>query len=419
MTIGMTEQLVKRIAARAHGQGASALHFVCGALMLYDAARGASPYDGLDVERVFAAVELLAERHELEVSPFVSSWHPAVDAWDETSREVPAFWDQDFARALARGGSFSNAGKVVADLVNKVTGGRPTGEVYRGLASQMLNELKQMLSKTEKQTAYLQPLARIAERRGNLNVATLNYDLSVEQAADAAAAACTTGIEGWVETGRWSWPDGGLRLLKLHGSIDWAWESMREEGHLTREVVRVVADPVDDRGQPVVVFGQRGKLRARGPFLSLLAEFETALAEAEQLVVIGYSFRDDHVNELIRRWWTEDLGRTILAVDPFWPTDARYTSPHDFRGELEARLLPPEWKDPKPFAPRLRGLARTLLGSANEIGVLTPLPSSVRLRRSPIVGQTRRATSARVGSNRSPSRTGRGTCSSQCGRVSV
>lgn len=189
LTAEMTEVIVKRIAGGHRDQGASALHFVCGALLLYDAARGASPYDGLDIERVFAAVGLLAERHELEVSPFVSSWHPAVDHWDQTSRQVPPFWDKNFARALARGGQFSDAGKVVADLVEKVTGGSPTGEVYNRLAQRMLNELKQMLSNTQKKVAYLHPLAEIADRRDSLTVATLNYDLSVEQTAAAAGCA--------------------------------------------------------------------------------------------------------------------------------------------------------------------------------------------------------------------------------------
>lgn len=351
LTTEMTEVIVKQIASGHWDQGASALHFVCGALMLYDAARGASPYEGLDVERVFAAVGLLAERDELEVSPFVSSWHPAVDLWDRKSKQIPAFWDRDLTRALARGGRFSDAGKVIAGLVEKVMEGSPTGEVYRRLAEQMLDELKQMLSHTRKEIAYLQPLARLADRRGNLTVATLNYDLSVEQAAHAASVPCTTGIETWVQDGRWIWPESGVRLLKLHGSIDWAWESTNEEGYLPRDVVRVVADPVGDERRPVVVFGQRGKVRAEGPFLSLLAEFETALAGAEQLVVIGYSFRDDHVNELIRRWSAEDIARTMLVVDPGWPTNlSRRTN--DFRGELEEHLVPPDWKEPKPFASR-------------------------------------------------------------------
>jgi hypothetical protein len=47
---------------------------VCGVLLADEGARGESPFAGLDVERVFAAVELLAERDSLEASPFVAAW---------------------------------------------------------------------------------------------------------------------------------------------------------------------------------------------------------------------------------------------------------------------------------------------------------------------------------------------------------
>jgi hypothetical protein len=72
----------------------------------------------------------------------------------------------------------------------------------------------------------------------------------------------------------------------------------------------------DDERPPVVAFGLRGKMRASGPFLSLLTEFEKQLAAAQRLLVIGYSFRDDHVNEIIRRWTRGDIARTVTVVDP-------------------------------------------------------------------------------------------------------
>ena len=60
-TRNATKRLVERIDAGgfASDKPSSALHFVCGALTAYDSAEGKSPFAGLDVERVFAAVELL------------------------------------------------------------------------------------------------------------------------------------------------------------------------------------------------------------------------------------------------------------------------------------------------------------------------------------------------------------------------
>jgi hypothetical protein len=98
----MTKAMVERLnGQRAAPPTTKALNFVCGALVAYDASRGESPYSGLDIERVFAAVELLARRRELEVTPFVSSWHPAVDEWDVP--ELQNEWDERFYEALASG----------------------------------------------------------------------------------------------------------------------------------------------------------------------------------------------------------------------------------------------------------------------------------------------------------------------------
>src|SRR4051794_20670815 len=79
-TAEMTERMVRELAEdqmSSYGGVAAALNFVVGAIIQHDTARGASPYAGLDVERVFSAIELLATRDDLEVTPFVSSWHPA------------------------------------------------------------------------------------------------------------------------------------------------------------------------------------------------------------------------------------------------------------------------------------------------------------------------------------------------------
>jgi hypothetical protein len=85
MSVAMTSQLVNRIGGGGETHNlASALHYVCGAILAYDAADGKNPLaQPPDVERVFAAIRLLEERRDLEVTPFVASWHPAVDAWDK------------------------------------------------------------------------------------------------------------------------------------------------------------------------------------------------------------------------------------------------------------------------------------------------------------------------------------------------
>lgn len=351
VTFEMTDRLAEKLSQRhpLRGPEPSALNFVCGALIAYDAAKGISPFRGLDVERVFAAIELLSERQTLEVTPFVSTWHPAVDTWDIRPRSAPAFFDDKLGKALLEGHGINPAGKLLVELIDSRIQSAATGKTYRELAELMLSELRDLVATTDKDVRYLSPLAIYGKRPSGLTITTLNYDLSIEHAAASAGVPLTTGIDDWVANGTWTWPTAGIRLLKLHGSINWAWsQTQHRDGHLPRQVVTV--DPGDHTARPALIFGQRDKLKAEGPFLGLLAEFEMQLASARRLVAIGYSFRDDHVNELIRRWASEDIARTILVVDPNWP---EAPEEGDFRVELQRHLIPPEWKDPAPFAPRL------------------------------------------------------------------
>lgn len=210
-TFEMTENLVARVrdSTPPGGAAASALHFVCASLMAHDAATtGQSPFSGLDVERVFSAVELLAERNELEVTPFVASWHPAVNAWDTQSKGAPAFFNRDLQKALLESPSFGGAGKLITALIDARTGSAADGTTYRRLAEEMLVQLRELVATTPKAVGYLTPLAQAARQDG-LTIATLNYDLTVEQAAQTADVPCATGVETWLGTGRWEWPRDG------------------------------------------------------------------------------------------------------------------------------------------------------------------------------------------------------------------
>lgn len=355
-TFEMTEQLVRRINERSYDRHptAAALHFVCGALLAHDGAEGGNPFSGLDVERVFAAVELLAERNTLEVSPFVASWHRAVDALDTPNASIIGNFNHHFERALTQPHSFGGVKKLITDLIDIRTGSAANGDTYKELASVMLAELRELVGTTPKKVDYLAPLVERGAEEGGVTIATLNYDLSIEQIATAREIRLTTGIERWLETGRWEWPSDGVRLLKLHGSINWMWDlADHVDGHLPRETMCVIGDSPIEGGRPGVVFGQRGKLRAQGPFLGLLSELEKMMSDAQRLIVIGYSFRDDHVNELIQRWTYEDIQRSILVVDPNWPDEFLYPGPGDFRSNLNNYLIPQAWvKEPR-FTPRL------------------------------------------------------------------
>lgn len=297
---GMTDAIRQRLEGQKHDgvDLGRVLDFVCERLSSH------AGHSVLDVERVFSAIEMLSERETLEVSPFVEQWSRDVWPWQHGLGE------------------------------------QSSDAVYAALRDRMLTELRELVATTWKRTSYLEPLVRFAAHPRRATIATLNYDLSIEGAGEAAGIEVHTGINQWVDSGGWDWPNEGARLLKLHGSIDWAWEDDRpEDGRLPSRYIRQVSAATSGVRAPAMVFGLRGKLRAEGPFLSLLAEFGSHLEMSSRLVVIGYSFRDDHVNQAIRRWTFEDRGRQIILIDPGIPAETpRRSREMPFRDSLLACL---------------------------------------------------------------------------------
>lgn len=340
MSFEMTRRIADGISAAGdRPREAAALNFVMATLVADQAARGSSSRE-LDVELVFAAVQLLAERRTLEVAPFVSAWQAAVDALDQADLQPHAF-DRDMSDWL--GGSLRDPPfpshsphRLITRLIDARTGRGATGATYTALADLMLAELRKQVATTSKSVSYLEPLVRRGNMHLGLTIASLNYDKAIELAAASCSVPVSTGIDTWRSGEPWDAPFQGIRLLKLHGSIDWVWSREGSgPGRLPHDVVVQSSEP---SGRPAIVFGQRGKLRADGPFLSMLGEFERQLSRSGRLLVIGYSFRDDHVNEIVKRWMGEADDRKLLVVDPKWPDT--FENLDQFRAQLDYYLTP-------------------------------------------------------------------------------
>ena len=63
-----------------------------------------------------------------------------------------------------------------------------------------------------------------------------------------------------------------------------------------------------------VIFGGNNKLTAKGPFPELLVKFRKALASSSELIIIGYSFHDKHINHCIAQW-SQGLPNKITVID--------------------------------------------------------------------------------------------------------
>lgn len=336
----MTEEIAKAMSAPAFSRTgiAHALNYAVGALIAHKSARGGNPYDGIDIEQLFSAVQMLGDRESLEIAPFVT-WSPVLETIGPP-RRIDPFFDKEFDRALL-GGSSRRPSDLLAEFVSTMVETDESESVYNRLEQEMLNALTRLLQVKPEALAYLEPLLPTDEPK--VRIATLNYDKSIETLAGTLGMDVDTGIAGWQGGHEWKWRDEAqVQLLKLHGSIDWTLTSRVGAGGLKQPAIQI-NELVEEHATRVngttgVVFGARGKVRAAGPFLAMLRELDTMLAAADQLVIVGYSFRDEHINVALTRWINAGVGSSVTVVDPNFLDAARAYSPNQLQVSYPQRL---------------------------------------------------------------------------------
>jgi hypothetical protein len=121
---------------------------------------------------------------------------------------------------------------------------------------------------------------------------------------------------GTLDTQRWlREPDAtshnGL-LTKLHGSVEWS----RDE-QAGADGTIYLSDPLfkgsDDRH--VILYPGFKGLPDREPFGTFHSYFEKILRTASRMIFIGFAFRDDHINRLLRRLNRPECQIVVLNPD--------------------------------------------------------------------------------------------------------
>jgi hypothetical protein len=156
------------------------------------------------------------------------------------------------------------------------------------------------------------PMLKLLRRFTGVQLYTTNYDLVIEEALSQLGVADTGVDTGWrgstkrtLDTQLWGTrPDFTKPLLtKLHGSVNWSW--VRDEIH--------ISDPAykgDHKRHPILYPGFKGR-PAQEPFSLFHRHLQHALRDADLVIVIGFAFRDEHINQL----FIDEVGpRTAVYV---------------------------------------------------------------------------------------------------------
>lgn len=90
-------------------------------------------------------------------------------------------------------------------------------------------------------------------------------------------------------------PDVDIFLYKLHGSIDWK-RGVDDELIWVPDINE--ATEIDPDALQII-FGKEAKMDARDPFSFYFSEFRRACKAGSLIIIVGYSFGDTHINQII------------------------------------------------------------------------------------------------------------------------
>ncbi len=170
-----------------------------------------------------------------------------------------------------------------------------------------------------------------------LNIFTTNYDLYSERAMDLLGIHYVNGFTGGISKffnpaifnyalaekmdlsqSKWSVIDNFFYLYKIHGSVNW----IEGEGENKLFKVKEINEPTFDRLKEeatIMIHPTPLKYNASlgSPYSDLFREFQKKLMQNNNiLVTIGYSFSDEHINNLIFQAFTIPSFRLIVIGEP-------------------------------------------------------------------------------------------------------
>jgi hypothetical protein len=164
------------------------------------------------------------------------------------------------------------------------------------------------IEKTKKFFAWLSLLNRDFSKE----IFTTNYDLIIEKSLESSLIPYFDGFVGSYEPFFWQesidqfvskndMTQNWIRLWKIHGSLSWYWK----ENPITKsqQIIRVgKIEKIEDEENELVIYPSKEKYDSskKQPFIAYFDRLKNYLLSGELLFVFtGYSFSDQHINEII------------------------------------------------------------------------------------------------------------------------
>lgn len=233
---------------------------------------------------------------------------------------------------------------------------RKEAEVAPTLFRQAVSQLTWLTASVGPKLSYLNWIVNLLMRSPNPTIASLNYDNAIELTCANLQISYSYGFEsGWLPHDSLSFENRSLAIVKLHGSSNWSLgESValdsRHDMHYrepwskfaTRIYSQIEMDHMANKRfghRHAILFGRGIKIIYDGPFMALHDAFRKRLETHSIVVVVGYSFRDKHINDDLTSWAQRQKERKIIVVSPaasaLYKLDGSTTEPRRLHQFLE------------------------------------------------------------------------------------
>ena len=171
---------------------------------------------------------------------------------------------------------------------------------------------EQLDPKTNTVKFYKDLLEKLHKADADLKIITTNYDLLLDKALgcdlnDGFVSEYGSTIKVWKN--RWENYPSRPTLVQLHGAINWLDDKPRNRKN--RGIKKFPSIPQEPMMLPLTL---KDKDYSPDPYKGMFAKFEQIIADVDLCVVIGYTFRDRKILDVMRERLQSNLH--VLLLDP-------------------------------------------------------------------------------------------------------
>lgn len=175
---------------------------------------------------------------------------------------------------------------------------------------------RKAIIESQERIRYIEPLLGFVEQYKPLDIFSVNYDTCIEQFCNVYKLNYQDGFDVNWNPRVFEQENVDIRLYKLHGSIIW-YRSDRS-GYIKLPVMTEEAGIkliTGERAESLMLYPMQ-KFDYAEPLLELLIRFKNVMQNCKVLIVVGYSFRDAHIQRILLDAARQNRELTLIVVDP-------------------------------------------------------------------------------------------------------